>query len=333
MDDKFKALLVDFQDGKTTAELRELDNSDIPEQGDVLVAVRYSSLNYKDGLAVTGAAKVLLSHPMVPGIDLAGVVVESESPDFGPGDEVVVTGYNTGEKYWGGYSQVNRVRSKTLVRKPDGLSLKDTMAIGTAGLTAMLSVMALEDHGLSREVDEQIIVTGASGGVGSVAVALLAKLGYSVTASTGKPEARDYLEALGAREFIERESLASPSKRPLEAGRWSGAVDAVGGDTLAGLIRTMRPHTSIALSGNAGGIGLNTTVLPFILRGVNLLGIDSNFATMDARVTAWRRLSELLPKASLEQMTQEIPLRDVPKVCPDILKGRITGRLVVNIGD
>ncbi len=329
----FKALLVDFQDGKTTVDMRELDTKDLPEQGDVTVAVRYYSLNYKEGLAVTGKAKVLLSHPMVPGIDLAGTVVESASPNFHAGDEVVLTGYNTGEKYWGGYTQMNKVRSDTLIRKPEGMSLKDTMAIGTAGFTAMLSVMALEEHGLTPRDDEQIVVTGASGGVGSIAVTLLSKLGYSVVASTGKQEKKEYLESLGATDFVDREVLATPSKRPLEAGKWSGAVDAVGGDTLSGLIRTMRPHSSIALSGNAGGIHLKSTVLPFILRGINLLGIDSNFAPMDSRKVAWRRLSELLSESTLEKMTQEVQLHDVPEVSRQILDGKVTGRMVVAVGD
>jgi acrylyl-CoA reductase (NADPH) len=327
----FKALLVDQQDGATTANVRELTREDLPDNGDVLVAVAYSTLNYKDGLAVTGKAKVLRSFPMVPGIDLAGTVVGSASPNFQNGDEVILTGFETGERYWGGYTQLNSVRSETLVRLPVGLTQKEAMIIGTAGLTAMLSVMALEERGLSPGGGE-VVVTGASGGVGSMAVAILAQLGYDVVASTGKPNAHTYLKSLGAKDFVDRDTLATPSKRPLEAGRWVGAVDAVGGDTLAGLLRTMAPHASVALSGNAGGVVLNTTVLPFILRGVNLLGIDSNFAPMEQRLIAWQRLAELLPKDALEEMAQEAILEDVPGLSQEILRGNIRGRTVIKVG-
>lgn len=331
MTDTFKALLVDQKDGETSATVREVDRADLPDHGDVVVSVAYSTLNYKDGLAVTGKAKVLRSYPMVPGIDLAGTIVESESPDFEEGDEVVLTGYETGEKYWGGYSQLNRVRSETLVRLPKGMTLRDSMVIGTAGFTAMLSVMALEEHGLKPDDSHEVIVTGASGGVGSMAVAILAELGYHVVASTGKAEAHEYLRSLGAKDLIESGRVAEHSKRPLETGRWAGAVDAVGGDTLAGLLRTMVPHASIALSGNAGGVALNSTVLPFILRGVNLLGIDSNFAPMDSRVIAWQRLTETLSKKALETMSCEATLEDIPQLSEKILGGKIQGRTVIKV--
>jgi len=331
MSEKFQALVVDQQNGETTADVRELSRNDLPADGDVVVAVSYSSLNYKDGLAVTGKAKVLLHHPMVPGIDLAGTVVESGSPDFKAGDEVILTGFETGERYWGGYSQLNRVRSETLVRMPDDLTLKESMTIGTAGLTAMLSVMALEEHGLEPATDREVVVTGASGGVGSLAVAILGRLGYSVVASTGKAEAHDFLRSLGAKELVESSRLATVSKRALEKGRWAAAVDAVGGDTLAGLLRSMAPHTSIALSGNAGGIALNTTVLPFILRGINLLGIDSNLAPMKKRLNAWRRLAELLPKGVLEEIATEASLEEVPALSREILGGKLRGRTVIKV--
>lgn len=329
--DTFKALMVDQQNGETTATVQTMVRADLPETGDVVVEVAYSSLNYKDGLAVTGKAKVLRHHPMAPGIDLAGTVVESQSPDFKEGDEVILTGFETGEKHWGGYTQLNRVRSKTLVHLPEALTMKQAMAIGTAGLTAMLSVMALEAHGLTPENQGEVIVTGASGGVGSTAVAILGQLGYNVVASTGKTAAHDYLRSLGARDFIDRNELSAPSKRPLEAGRWIGAVDAVGGDTTAGLLRTMAPRTSIAISGNAGGVALNTTVLPFILRGINLLGIDSNFSPMAERTTAWQRLAELMPKDALDAMTQEATLADIPALSQDILQGKIKGRVVIDV--
>ncbi|MCB0155951.1 MAG: oxidoreductase, partial [Anaerolineae bacterium] len=272
MTDTFQALIVDQQEGTTTAEVQTLGAEQLPE-GEVTVRVAYSSLNYKDGLAVTGTAKVLRSHPMVPGIDMAGTVVESHSPDFKPGDEVILTGYEHGESRWGGFTQLNRVRAEHLVPLPEGLSLRQAMAIGTAGLTAMLSVMALEAQGLTPADQREVVVTGAAGGVGSTAVAILGGLGYNVVASTGRAETHDYLARLGAKAFIDRELLATPSKRPLERERWAAAVDAVGGETLAGLLRTMAREGSIALSGNAGGVALSTTVLPFILRGVNLLGI------------------------------------------------------------
>ena len=331
MTDTFKALVVDREEEETTAKVRELSRKDLPEEGDVVVAVAYSSVNYKDGLAVTGKAKVLRSFPMVPGIDLSGTVVESESTDFKEGDEVVLTGYETGERFWGGFTQLNRVRSETLVPLPAGMTLKHSMTIGTAGLTAMLSVLALEEHGLATAEGSEVIVTGASGGVGSMAVAILGQLGYSVVASTGKTAAHDYLRSLGAKEFVESGTLAAASKRPLEAGRWTGAVDAVGGDTLAGLLRTMAPHCCIALSGNAGGVALNTTVLPFILRGVNLLGIDSNFAPMEKRIVAWHRLAEILPKKALNSMTHEASLEDVPALSRQILAAEIQGRTVINV--
>ncbi len=327
----FKALIVDEQDGETTANVQEMTRDDLPEGGDVVVEVAYSSLNYKDGLAVTGKAKVLRRHPMVPGIDLAGTVVESQSPNFNAGDEIILTGFETGEKHWGGFTQLNRVRSKTLVKLPAGLTAKQAMAIGTAGLTAMLSVMALEAHGMTPTDGGEVIVTGASGGVGSMAVAILGQLDYNVVASTGKTTAHDYLRSLGAKDFIDRNELSEPSKRPLEAGRWAGAVDAVGGDTTAGLLRSMAPRASIAISGNAGGVGLKTTVLPFILRGVNLLGIDSNFSPMAERTTAWQRLAELVPKDALEAMTEEAGLEDIPALSQDILQGKMKGRMVIKL--
>jgi acrylyl-CoA reductase (NADPH) len=331
MTDNFKALIVDQQDGATTADVRVMSRDNLPDAGDVVIAVAYSTLNYKDGLAVTGKAKVLRAFPMVPGIDLAGTVVESKSPDFAEGDEVILTGFETGERYWGGYAQLNRVRSATLVRLPEGLTLRESMIIGTAGLTAMLSVMALEEHNLSPADGREVIVTGASGGVGSMAVAILGQLGFDVVASTGKTEAHDYLRSLGAKHLVDRNELAARSKRPLEEGRWAGAIDAVGGDTLAGLLRTMAPHTSVAISGNVGGVALGTTVLPFILRGVNLLGIDSNFAPMGHREVAWQRLSELLPKGHLDRMARDASLEDVPALCQKILVGAIQGRTVVNV--
>ena len=333
MSDTFKALIVDVVDGETTASVLELGQDALPE-GEVTVAVAYSSLNYKDGLAVTGAAKVLRSHPLVPGIDLSGTVIESNAPDFKAGDVIIVTGNEIGEKHWGGFTQKTRVKAGWPVPLPAGLTLKQAMIIGTGGLTAMLSVMALEEHGLTPDDKREVVVTGAAGGVGSMAVAILGKLGYNVVASTGRAEAHDYLRSLGAKDFIDRNVLATPSKRPLERERWAAAVDAVGGDTTAGLLLTMARGGSIALSGNAGGIALNTNVLPFILRGVNLLGIDSNFCPTQRRQIAWSRLADLLSGDMLEAMThQEVTLAGIPVLSQEILQGKIRGRVVVNVKD
>jgi len=331
--DQFKALIVDQKEGQTTAEVQTLGPEQLPE-GDVTLRVAYSSLNYKDGLALTGQARVLRHHPMVPGVDMAGSVVESDSPDFKPGDEVILTGFEHGESRWGGFTQLNRVRAEHLVALPAGLSLRQAMAIGTAGLTAMLSVMALEAQGLTPAEQREVVVTGAAGGVGSTAVAILSGLGYNVVASTGRAETHDYLAQLGARTFIERELLATPSKRPLESERWAAAVDAVGGETLAGLLRTMAREGSIALSGNAGGVALTTTVLPFILRGVNLLGIDSNFCPQATRRIAWQRLAQEIPADLIELMVaQEASLEDIPALGREILQGKIRGRVVIAVGE
>lgn len=325
----FTALLLEQEEGHQTAALKTLRHDDLPD-GDVLISVAYSSLNYKDGLAVTGKAKVVRSFPMVPGIDLAGTVQESESPDFAPGDNVVLTGWGIGEKYWGGYAQMARAKAGWLVPLPERLTSKQAMGIGTAGFTAMLCVLALEAHGLSPEQGE-VVVTGAAGGVGSVAAAVLANLGYTVVASTGRESAHKYLRGLGVSEIINRAVLGEVSKRPLESGRWAGAVDTVGGDTLAQLLKTVQPHGSVAACGNAGGVALNTTVLPFILRGVNLLGIDSVMCPVDLRRTAWQRLATDLPLDALEQVMQVAPLADVPALSQEILQGKVRGRVVIDV--
>ncbi len=330
MINKFKALMVDQKDGRTEATIQELGPEALPD-GDVLLKVAYSTLNYKDGLAVTGKARVLRSLPMVPGVDLSGTVVESESPKFKAGDRVLINGYEIGERYWGGFTQLNRVKSEWLVPVPDTFSLKQAMIIATAGYTAMLSVMALEEHGLTPADQREVVVTGAAGGVGSMAVALLGRLGYNVVASTGRVETHDYLRSLGARDFIDRSVLATPSKKPLESERWAGAVDAVGGSTLDGLLRTMVRHASIAISGNAGGISVTTNVLPLILRGVNILGIDSNLCPYERRLLAWDRLAHLLSADLLDSMAQEASLADVPALSREILQGKIRGRVVVKV--
>lgn len=327
--ERFQALVVEQQEGQVVSSLRELEREALPA-GDVLIRVAYSSLNYKDGLAVTGAGKVIRRYPMVPGIDLAGTVVESASPAYRPGEAVVLTGWGIGESHWGGYAQLARVRSEWLVPLPAGLDLQQAMGIGTAGLTAMLSVMALEAHGL-RPGEREVLVTGAGGGVGSVAVALLARLGYRVAASTGRPELHGYLRELGAATIVDRRDLAAPAQRPLESERWAGAVDTVGGDTLAAVLRSLAHGSSVAACGLAGGSALNTTVFPFILRGVNLLGIDSVLCPLEPRQAAWVRLARDLPAGALARMMQVAPLREVPALSREILQGRIRGRVVVDV--
>ena len=310
--------------------LRRLGDNDLPE-GDVTVAVAYSSLNFKDGLAVTGKGKVVRRFPMVCGIDLAGTVESSESADWQAGDEVVLTGWGLSETHPGGYTERQRVKSEWLVARPDGLDLQQTMVIGTAGLTAMLCVLALEHAGLEPGGDGEVLVTGAAGGVGSVAVAVLANLGYQVAASTGRPEVHDYLRSLGVTTIVDRAELATPSGRPLDKERWQGAVDTVGSETLATVLRQTRYRGAVAACGLAGGSDLPTTVLPFILRNVSLLGVDSVSCPTPVRAEAWQRLASDLPAGGVEAMTTVEPMSRVPELAEDILAGRIRGRVVIDV--
>jgi acrylyl-CoA reductase (NADPH) len=311
------------------ATLQQLSDADLPE-GDVTVSVAYSSLNYKDGLAVTGRGRIVRRFPMVCGIDLAGTVEASDSPDWSVGDDVVVTGWGLSETHPGGYTSRQRVRSEWLVARPEGLTLRQAMAVGTAGLTAMLCVLALEHAGLDPAEDGEVVVTGAAGGVGSVAVALLANLGYRVAASTGRPETHDYLRSLGASTVVDRAELATPSGRPLDKERWIGAVDAVGGETLASVIGQTRYRHAVAACGLAGGSDLPTTVLPFILRGVSLLGIDSVLCPTPVRAEAWRRLGTDLPTGGLDAVASVAPLAQVPDLAGAILAGTTRGRVVID---
>jgi acrylyl-CoA reductase (NADPH) len=327
--DKFKALIADQQDGKFRASFQEIEQAALPP-GEVLVRVAYSSLNYKDGLAVTGKPGVIRRFPMVPGIDFAGTVQESASPQFRPGDEVVVTGCGTSEHLWGGYAQYARIDSEFIVPLPQGISLKQAMAIGTAGFTAMQSVMELERHGL-QPGGRPVVVSGAAGGVGSIAIAILGKLGYQVAASTGRPELASYLRSLGAAEILGREVLAAPPKKPLEAERWAAGIDNAGGDTLAGMLRTMALGGSIASCGLAGGATLNTTVFPFILRGVNLLGIDSSRVPNARRREIWSRIHRDLPLDLLDRMTTVAPLEKIFELGGQILAGKTRGRIVIDV--
>ncbi len=329
MPTSFKAILATEEDGKAVARMTEISAGDLPSEG-VLIDVAYSGLNYKDGLALNGnLGKVMRSLPMVPGIDLSGTVRESSDPRFVPGDEVVVTGWGLSETEWGGYSQQARVKADFLVKLPAGLDLRQAMAIGTAGFTAMLCVMALEDHGVRK--DKPILVTGAAGGVGSVATAILAAGGYQVAASTGRAETHDYLKALGATEILDRSELAQAG-RPVDKERWSGVVDTVGSQTLATAIAQVARHGSVAACGLAGGNDLPTTVLPFILRGVNLLGIDSVYCQEEPRGRAWARLAAELPKDKLDSMTDVIPFDELMARSKLILKGQVRGRTVVDLG-
>ena len=325
----FKAVLATQDGGKFHASIQQLDRESLPP-GEVTIRVKYSTLNYKDGLAVTGKPGVIRQFPMVPGIDLAGVVEESSSPEWKPGDEVVVTGFGLSETLWGGYAQLARLDARLLVPVPKGLTLKQAMAIGTAGFTAMQCVIALEQHAVKPDTGD-VLVTGAAGGVGSIAVAILAKLGYRVFASTGRAQLGDYLRSLGAAEIVDRAALAAASQRPMESERWAGAVDSVGGDTLAAIIRTLRARGSVASCGLAGGTALNTTVLPFILRSVNLLGINSVYVSREERLEIWERLARDLPLRLLDQMTEEEPLEKVFELGEQILAGKIRGRTVIRI--
>jgi acrylyl-CoA reductase (NADPH) len=325
----FRALVLHDEGGKIVSRIESLDEARLPE-GEVTVAVEYSTLNYKDGMILAGQGRLVRQYPHVPGIDFAGTVAHSESPAFGPGDKVILTGWRVGEVQWGGYAQKARVRADFLVRRPDALSAAQAMAIGTAGFTAMLAVIALEKHGLTPAAGE-VLVTGAAGGVGSVAVALLAALGYRVVASTGRPELRDYLVGLGAAEVVERAALAAAPVRPLDRERWAGAVDTVGGTTLATILTQLKYQASVAACGLAGGADLPASVVPFLLRGVNLLGIDSVMCPRAERLEAWVRLSRDLPLDRLAAATEIVPLSALPARAPRILKGEVRGRIVVDV--
>jgi acrylyl-CoA reductase (NADPH) len=327
----FKALVMEQQgDAGAVAALRDLELSALPA-GEVTVAVDYSTLNYKDGLCLSAKGGGLVrNYPHVPGIDFAGVVEASEDARFRPGDRVVLTGWRVGEVHWGGYAQRARAKADWLVPLPDGLTTREAMAVGTAGFTAMLAVMALEDHGLLPEAGE-VLVTGAAGGVGSVATAILAARGYQVAAVTGRPETEAYLRDLGASRIVPRAELAETVKRPLEAETWAGCVDAVGGAMLARVLGQMKYGASVAAVGLAGGAGLPASVVPFLLRGVNLLGIDSVMCPIEKRKRAWARLAAELPMAKLEAMVQEVGLEDLPRLGGDILAGAVQGRILVDV--
>lgn len=324
----FKGILITKDESGYRAAFQDIDAAVLPE-GDVTVQVEWSTLNYKDGLAITGKSPVVRRFPMVPGIDFAGTVTESSNPAWKVGDAVILNGWGVGETHCGGLAGVARVKGEWLVARPVAFTARQTMAIGTAGYTAMLCVLALEKHGIKPE-DGEILVTGANGGVGSVAIALLAKLGYKVVASTGRPAESDYLRALGAADIIDRAELAAPGK-PLARERWAGVVDAVGSHTLANACASTKYRGAVAACGLAGGMDFPASVAPFILRGVTLYGIDSVMAPLAVRQEAWQRLARDLDPAKLEAITHEIPLSGAIAVAGELLEGKVRGRVVVDV--
>ena len=324
----FKAIVIDKADKGQSVGLTEFDESNLME-GDVTVAVHWSTVNYKDGLAITGRAPVVRRFPMIPGIDFAGEVESSSNPEWHPGDRVILNGWGLGETHLGAYAEKARVKGQWLVRLPEGITPREAMAVGTAGYTAMLSVMALERHGLKPD-SGPLVVTGAAGGVGSVAVTLLSKLGYQVIASTGRPKEADYLKELGASEVIDRAELAGAPKS-LSKERWAGGIDSVGSTTLANVLSMTKYGGAVAACGLAGGMDLPSSVAPFILRAVSLLGIDSVHCPQKLRQEAWRRLDSDLDRGKLEAMTTQIGLPDVIETAGSILEGRVRGRIVVKV--
>lgn len=326
-----KAIVIDKPEGaeRQTVAFTDIGEDRLPD-GDVTVRVAYSTLNYKDGLAITGKMPIAKSYPMVPGIDFAGTVETSEHPDFKPGDQVVLNGWGVGEKHWGGLAEKARVKGDWLVPLPGAFSPKQAMAIGTAGYTAMLCVLALERHGVTPQKGE-IIVTGATGGVGSVAVSVLSKLGYTVVASTGKTSESDYLKTLGAASTIDRNELSEPG-RPLGSERWAGAVDTVGSHTLANICATTKYNGVVTACGLAGGFDFKSTVMPFILRAVTLAGIDSVYCPKPLRLEAWRRLAEDLDPAHVEMIMREITIENAIDTAVDLIAGTVRGRIVVKVG-
>jgi acrylyl-CoA reductase (NADPH) len=325
----FKAIVIDKTENGQRVGLADFDDANLMD-GDVTVRVEWSTLNYKDGLALTGKAPVVRRFPMIPGIDFAGTVVASTHPGWKAGDRVILNGWGCGETHLGGYGEKARVKGDWLVALPSGMTAREAMAIGTAGYTAMLAVMALERHGLTP-ASGPLIVTGAAGGLGSVALAVLSKRGFQVTASTGRPQEADYLRRLGAADIIERKELTA-TPRPLAKERWAGGIDTVGSTTLANVLAMTRYGGAVAACGLAGGMELPTTVAPFILRGVSLVGIDSVMHPLAGRRTAWQRLASELDREKLAAMTREIPLAEVIAAGREIVEGRVRGRIVVKIG-
>ena len=328
---EFNALVVekDEETNVTSSEVKKISLSDLPE-GDVLVNVEYSNVNYKDGLCIGPGAGLVKTYPHVPGIDFAGTVETSQDDNYQKGDQVILTGWRVGEVVWGGYSQKARVKSSQLVKMPNNMTTKEAMTMGTAGFSAMLAIIRLEEMGLSKENGE-VLVTGATGGVGSVATVVLSNLGYEVVTVSGKSSSSEYLKSLGSKRIIDRSELNELIKRPLESASWAGCIDTVGGNTLSRLIGQLKYGASVAVVGNAGGNNLSASAIPFMLRGVNMLGIDSAMQPYENRVKIWERLNKDFPKSFFESITEVISLSDLPRVGKEILDGKIKGRLVVDV--
>lgn len=328
--DNFKAFMVNKNEQDFSAEVKTIQLEDLPE-GDVLIKVAYSSVNFKDGLASIPNGKIVRSYPFIPGIDLAGTVVRSDDSRFNEGDEVIATSYEIGVSHYGGYSEYARIPGDWIVPLPEGLTLKEAMVFGTAGFTAALSVHRLEENGLTTEKGK-VLVTGATGGVGSVAVAMLAKRGYHVVASTGKESEHEYLRKIGATDIISREELVGEKIKPLDKQLWAAAVDPVGGKTLSAILSKLEYNGSVAVSGLTGGTDVPATVFPFILRGINLLGIDSVYCPMETRKLLWQRMAtDLKPEGLLETIKNEVSLEELPGVLTSILKGENRGRTIVKM--
>ena len=330
MAESFRALMLTEAEGKVSSAITDVPVADLPD-GDVTVAVEYSDLNYKDGMVVNGIGRLVRAYPHIPGIDFAGTVEESRHPEFQPGDKVVLTGWRVGEVWWGGYAQKARVKGDWLIQLPDGFDTRQAMAVGTAGFTAALALIALEEAGLTPEADGALLVTGAAGGVGSVAVALAAQSGYRVAASTGRAETHAYLNSLGAQEIVDRSELSEGPVKPLDRERWVGAIDAVGSTTLAKVLSQLKYGAAVSACGLAGGADLPGSVIPFLLRGVRLLGIDSVMCPIPRRREAWARLARDLPKEQLDAATSVAPLSDLPDLAGQILKGQVKGRVVIDV--
>ncbi|MNX80844.1 Acrylyl-CoA reductase AcuI [compost metagenome] len=324
----FNGILIEKDEQGYRASVQALTQADLP-QGDVLVKVDYSTLNYKDALAITGKGPIVRSFPMVPGIDFAGVVEQSEHADFTPGQRVILNGWGVGEQHWGGLAQYARVKADWLIHAPDGMSNRHAMAIGTAGYTAMLCVIALEKAGIRPDAGD-VVVTGANGGVGSFAIAILHKLGYRVVAATGRPDESGYLSRLGASEIIDRATLSAPGK-PLQKERWAAGIDSVGSHTLANLCASIKADGAVAACGMAQGLDLPASVAPFILRGVSLLGINSVTRPRSERIHAWNRLATALPTAIIDSISRDITLGDAMQTAQDLMAGKVQGRVVVDV--